>query len=147
MASRSTRNICNPLIRQGLDLCRLYRHAAKAVREPGLRAVLDEDAQALAAVVCEWQDVVMRSGGEPLRQGSWRAALRCRLVDGMSRLETRRDYAWILALTRDEAGLLQRCERAIAQLPAEAARPLQQQLPRLRGIDLDMHSLAGSLRL
>lgn len=146
MAPRSTHRICNPLIRRGLDLCRLYRYAARAVSEPGLRAVLDEDAQALAALVGEWQSVVASRGGEPPRQGSWRVPLRCRLLDGMARIETRRDYTWILALTRDEAGLLQRCEQAIAALPPDVARQLQQQLPRLRGIDLDMHSLVGSLR-
>ena len=44
MASRDIRTTCNQLIRRGIDLCRLYRHAALAVGEPGLRAVLGEEA-------------------------------------------------------------------------------------------------------
>jgi len=143
VASSVIRTTCNQLIRRGIDLCRLYRHAALAVSEPGLRAVLDEDAQALAAMVVELQHEVTLAGGVPRMHGSWRAALRCRLVDGMARTAARRDSAWIHALAQDESGLLRAFERAIAGLPEDSAKVLRRQLPRLRGIHLDMHSLAG----
>ena len=143
VASSVTRTTCNQLIRRGIDLCRLYRHAALAVGEPGLRAVLDEDAQALAALVADLQHEVERAGGAPRMHGSWRAALRLRLVEGMARTAARRDNAWIYALAQDEAGLLRAFERAIAGLPEDSAMALRRQLPRLRGIHLDMHSLAG----
>ena len=58
VASSAIRTTCNQLIRRGIDLCRLYRHAALVVNEPGLRAVLDEDAQALAALVADLQHEV-----------------------------------------------------------------------------------------
>lgn len=144
MASSVTLTICNQLIRRGIDLCRLYRHAALAVGEPGLRAVLEEDAQALAALVADLQYDVELGGGVPRTHGSWRAALRCRLVDGMAHAAARRDNAWIHALVQDESGLLHAFERAIAALPEDSAKVLRRQLPRLRGIHLDMHSLAGT---
>lgn len=138
------RTTCNQLIRRGIDLCRLYRRAAQAAGEPGLRAVLDEDAQALAAVVVELQHEVERSGGTPRTNGSWRAALRVRLVETMAHAAARRDVVWIRALAQDEAALLRAFERAIAELPEESARNLRRQLPRLRGIHLDMHNLGGA---
>lgn len=144
MASRDIRTTCNQLIRRGIDLCRLYRHAALAVGEPGLRAVLGEEAQALAVLVGELQREVARAGGEPRTHGSWQAALRRCLVEGMARAAARRDSTWIRALVQDEAALLHAYERAIARLPGESAQGLRRQLPRLRGIHLDMHSLAGA---
>jgi hypothetical protein len=42
--------------------------------------------------------------------------------------------------------LLHAFEQAIAEAPAESALALRRQLPRLHGIHLDMHSLAGSAR-
>jgi uncharacterized protein (TIGR02284 family) len=143
VASSAIRTTCNQLIRRGIDLCRLYRHAALVVNEPGLRAVLDEDAQALAALVADLQHEVERTGGVPRTHGSWRAALRRQLVEGMARTATRRDNTWIHALAQDESSLLRAFERAIAGLPEDWAGILRRQLPRLRGIHLDMHSLAG----
>lgn len=144
LAMNDTRTICNQLIRRGIDLCRLYRQAAQAVNEPGLRAVLAEDAQALASVVIELQHEVARAGKEPRTHGSWRAALRCRLVESMARAGARRDNTWIRALAQDESALLRAFERAITDLPEESAQGLRRQLPRLRGIHLDMHNLAGA---
>ena len=139
-----TLTTCNQLIRRGIDLCHLYRHAALAVSEPGLRAVLGEEAQALATLVAELQHEVKLAGGEPRVHGSWRAALRCRMVDGMARTAARRDNTWIHALAQDESALLRAFEHAIARLPWESAQALRRQLPRLRGIHLDMHSLGGA---
>lgn len=143
VVSSVTHTTCNQLIRRGIDLCRMYRRAALAVGEPGLRAVLDEDAQALAALVADLQHAVELAGGVPRTHGSWRAALRGRLVEGMARTAARRDNTWIHALAQDEASLLRAFERAIAELPEASAKVLRRQLPRLRGIHLDMHSLAG----
>lgn len=144
MASSLIHTTCNLLIRRAIDLGRLYRHAARAAGEPGLRAVLDEDAQSLAVLVAELQHEVELAGGKPCTHGSWRAALRCRMVDGMARAATRRDHTWIHALAQDEAALLHAFEHAIARLPAESVRSLRGQLPRLRGIHLDMHDLGGA---
>jgi uncharacterized protein (TIGR02284 family) len=144
VVSRVTRITCNQLIRRGIDLCHLYRHAALAVSEPGLRAVLGEEAQTLAALVADLQHEVALAGSEPRTRGSWRAALRCRMVDGMAHAAARRDSTWIRALVQGEEALLRAFEQAIASLPEESAQGLRRQLPRLRGIHLDMHSLAGT---
>lgn len=144
VATSVTRSTCNQLIRRSIDLCRLYRRAAQAVGEPGLRAVLEEDAQTFAELVADLQHEVRQAGGEPRTHGSWRATLRCRFVEGMAHAAARRDNAWIHALAQDEAGLLHAFEQAAAGLPEPSAQLLRRQLPRLRGIHLDMHSLAGS---
>ena len=62
------------------------------------------------------------------------------------RTAARRDHAWIHALAHGERALLQRFEQAIATAPAESTLVLRRQLPRLHGIHLDMHSLAGTAR-
>lgn len=144
MATNPAHTTCNQLIRRCIDLHRMYRHAALAVNEPGLRAVLGEDAQALASVVAELQHEMTQAGGDTRRRGSWRAALRCRLVESTARATARHDSAWIHALAQDEGALLRAFERAIAELPEDAASGLRRQLPRLRGIHMDMHSLAGA---
>ena len=59
---------------------------------------------------------------------------------------TRPESAWIRALAHHETALLRAFEQAIAAAPANSALALRRQLPRLRGIHLDMHSLAGSAR-
>ncbi|BFI94844.1 MAG: hypothetical protein RSP_03540 [Rhodanobacter sp.] len=144
MVTKSVHNTRNRLIRRCIDLCRLYRYAAQAVNELGLRAVLGEDAQALASVAAELQRDAERAGDQVRSRGSWRAALRCRLVGSTARASARHDQAWIQALAQDESALLRAFEKAIADLPEEAARSLHKQLPRLRSIHLDMHSLAGA---
>ena len=144
MVTRTTHSVCNRLIGRGIDLCGLYRRAALAAGEPGLRALLDEDAVALAALVDELQHGVKLIGGAPRRHGHWRASLHARLVERLARLAARPDHTWIHALEHDERALLHAFEHAIASLPADATPMLSRQLPRLRGIHLDMHSLAGA---
>jgi len=136
---------CNALIRHSIDLCRLYRHAATAC-EPGLRMVLNDNAHTLDLLVADLQAQLRDRGARPCRHGSWRGAVRRHLAGWLMRAAARRDSAWIRLLAHDESGLLRRFEQAIAAGPAESALVLRRQLPRLRGIHLDMHSLGGTAR-
>jgi uncharacterized protein (TIGR02284 family) len=135
----------NTLIRRSIDLRRLYRHAAASC-EPGLRMVLGENAQTLDLLIADLQAQLRACGGKPYEHGSWRGAARRYAAGWLVHTAARRDSAWIRALGHHESALLQAFEQAIAALPAESALVLRRQLPRLRGIHLDMGSLAGSAR-
>ncbi|AGG90530.1 DUF2383 domain-containing protein [Rhodanobacter denitrificans] len=136
---------CNALIRRSIDLRQLYRHAATAC-EPGLRMVLNDNVHTLDLLIADLQAQLRDRGGRPCRHGSWRGTVRRHLAGWLVRTAARRDSAWIHVLAHDESGLLNRFEQAIAAAPAEAVLVLRRQLPRLRGIHLDMHSLGGTAR-
>ncbi|MDE1894053.1 MAG: hypothetical protein KGJ96_09180 [Xanthomonadaceae bacterium] len=136
---------CNALIRRSIDLGQLYRHAA-AASEPGMRLVLNDNAQTLDLLIADLQAQLRAAGGKPHGGGSWRGAVQCRLAAWLLRLAARPEGAWLRLLAHRESALLHRFERAIAALPTETARGLMRQLPRLHGIHMDMHSLAGPAR-
>ncbi len=134
---------CNALLRRSIDLRRLYRHAAAAC-EPGLRVVLNENVQALDLLIADLQAQGRAGGGTPSRHGSWRGTARRHLAGWLAQAGTRRERVWIRALAHHESALLQAFEQAIASEPPASVQTLQRQLPRLRGIHLDMHSLTGA---
>lgn len=136
---------CDALIRRSIDLRRLYRRAAAAC-EPGLRVVLNENAQTLDLLIADLQAQRRAGNGAPGRRGSWRGAARRHLTGWLAHAGAPRGNAWIHVLAHDESALLHAFEQAIAAAPAESAPALRQQLPRLRGIHLDMHSLTGAAR-
>jgi uncharacterized protein (TIGR02284 family) len=156
MAHRSTRpeaamprhlpvSTCNALIRRSIDLCRLYRHAAAAC-EPGLRMVLSDNVHTLGLLIADLQAQLRAGGARPCEHGSWHGAVHRHLAGWLMRTAAHRDNAWIRVLAHGESALLQRFEQAIAAAPADSALVLRRQLPRLRGIHLDMHSLSGTAR-
>jgi hypothetical protein len=108
--------------------------------------VLNENAQTLDLLIVDLQALSRVSGGKPIEHGSWRGAAREHLAGLLIHAGTRRDNAWIRALAHHESALLRAFEQAIAAAPAESALALRRQLPRLHGIHLDMHSLAGTPR-
>jgi uncharacterized protein (TIGR02284 family) len=136
---------CYALIRRSIDLRRLYRHAAKAC-EPGLRMVLNDNVHTLDLLIADLQAQLHASGDRTCVRGSWRGTVHRHLAGWLVRTAARRDSAWIRVLAHGESALLHRFEQAIAAAPAESAPALRRQLPRLRGIHLDMHSLAGTAR-
>lgn len=134
---------CNTLIRRSIDLRALYRDAAAQASEPGLRAVLGENAAALDALVADLQAQVLDAGGEPAVRGRLGGGMHRYWVEWLLPDGARRDQAWIRYLANCEVDLLHAFERGIGQASGDAARALRKQLPRLQGIHLDMHSLAG----
>lgn len=136
---------CNVLIRRSIDLGQLYR-AAAAASEPGMRMVLNDNAQTLDILIADLQAQVQAAGGKSRVHGSWRGAARRKLGACMARFASRREGAWLRLLAHYESELLHGFERTIATLPIESSRGLVRQLPRLHGIHMDMHSLAGSTR-
>ena len=150
MALFAPPSIYEPLIRHSVDLCRLYRRAATAAREPGLRIVLNENAQTLMLVVADLQAQQHGAGArDPAarQRGTWRGTLRAQWAARLPHSASRTDNDWIRTLARHEVRLLHLFERAtIATAPADVALVLRRQLPRLHGIHLDMHGLGGAAR-
>lgn len=136
---------CNALIRRSIDLQLLYRHAA-ARCEPGLRMVLGENVNTLELLITDLQAQLRASGCVPCEHGSWRGVVQRHVSGWLVRTDARHDGAWIHVLSPHESALLHAFEQAIAGMPAESALVLRRQLPRLHGIHLDMHSLAGGAR-
>jgi len=140
--SLTIQHLCNDLIRRSIELRALYRHAASRVSEPGLRTVLDEEAQSLSLVIDELQMQIRSHEGTPATRRRMFGAVRHRF----NALMPRNDDAWIRLLARHERMLLRSFERAIARLePGDMTSELHRQLPRLHSIDLDMHSLAKAV--
>lgn len=136
---------CHALTRRSIDLRQLYRHAAKAC-EPGLRMVLNDNVRTLDLLIADLQAQSRAGGGRACVRGSWCGVAHRHLAGWLVRSASRRDQAWLRVLAHGESGLLHRFERAIAIAPPALALVLRRQLPRLLGIHLDMHSLAGTAR-
>jgi hypothetical protein len=134
---------CHALTRRSIDLRQLYRHAARGC-EPGVRVVLNDNVQTLDLLIAGLQAQLRAEGCRPCRSGSWRGVVHRHLVGWLLQVATRRDGAWIRVLRHDESVLLHEFEQVIATAPAATAPALRQQLPRLHGIHLDMHSLAST---
>lgn len=130
-----------PLLRCSVELLWLYRRAA-AKCEPGLRLVLEENAQTLAALIADlraawpasgscWKQVPAILGGIVRRQA----------IIGLLHVSGDRDGAWLALLARREAALLRAFEHAAQTAPPATAYLLGCQLQRLRALYRDMHCL------
>ena len=143
MSSTLPQNTYNTLIQRSIDLLQLYRQAASSC-EPGLKVVLDENAQTLDAMISDLQAQLCASGGTPRCRGTRRGALRRWVASSLTRVASHRDVAWIRELSDGESSLLRAFEKVVAELPPESALALRRQLPRLNNIHLDMDNLAGT---
>jgi uncharacterized protein (TIGR02284 family) len=136
----------NALIRRSIDLQRLCKQAAQQAAEPGLRAILQENAASLEMLILDLQMQLTSMGGHPATHGRWSAPLRRRMATWWVRSAPRRDNQWIHTLARSESALLQAFEEGMRLAPAETALYLRRLLPRMNNVHLDMHSLARAAR-
>lgn len=143
MSSVLPQSTYNTLIQRSIDLLQMYRIAAASC-EPGLKVVLDENAQTLDAMIVDLQTQLRAGGGKPRRAGTLRGAMRRHIAGSLTRIASHRDVAWIRELSDSESSLLRAFERVVAELPPESALALRRQLPRLNSIHLDMGNLAGT---
>ena len=134
------------LIRRSLQLQRLCERAANRVIEPGLKAVLEENAQSLRRLVVELQLQLTELRGTPAARERWGEWLALSEAMRARRDATRGDVEWIRLLARYEAVLLRTLEDGISHASPEAAFSLRQLLPRLRSVHSDMHGLAQAAR-
>lgn len=145
VARRPSPTAGHALIRHSADLRRLYQRAAAAC-EPGLRVVLNENLQTLDVLIADLLSDVLTDGTGLVGRGSWRGAARRQAMEWMLRTAVQRDDAWMRVLANRETALLREFEREIARAPADLARVLRRQLPRLYGIHSDMDTLVGTAR-
>lgn len=143
--SLASQPLFNALIRRSVDVQRLCKQAAQQVAEPGLRAVLQENAATLELLILDLQMQMAAQGGRPATGGRWHGALQRRTAAWWVRSAPARDNQWIRVLSRREALLLQSFEQAIALAPTATALALRRVLPRLHAVHLDMHTLADAL--
>jgi hypothetical protein len=130
------------LLLQSIDLQSLYQRASRE-SEPGMRTVLEENLYTLDLLVVELRQHCNTGHATGVR-GTWRGSLHGHVTTWLTRCASHRDLAWIRVLAYRESALLQAFQASIASLPSEQVSLLQRQLPRLHGIHLDMHHLAGS---
>ncbi|MEO9079494.1 MAG: hypothetical protein ABI268_09290 [Rhodanobacter sp.] len=130
------------LIRRCIDLRRLYLHAANAC-EPGLRMVLKDNVQTMDLLIGDLQAQCFVGADRSRDHGSWGGAARAQLARWLMSAAPRHNVAWLQTLTNHESALLGLFEQTIARLPADSARAMCRQLPRLHGIHQDMHNLVG----
>jgi hypothetical protein len=142
--SPASQHAWRTLIRRSLRLRTAYRRAAAVVDEPGLRSVLEENAQRLDQLIAEWR-AQCRVPGEAVPRQRWLGVVRRRVDAWRWRALPRSDVLWIRLLARDETALLHSFELALAQAPAETAPLLYRQWPRLDAIHRDMRSLAQAV--
>jgi uncharacterized protein (TIGR02284 family) len=115
------------------------------VREPGLRTILEENAHSLSQLIDEMQAQMRLAKGEPATAEHSLDAARRSLSLSITRAITHGDDAWIRRLSRYEARMCRCFDRALESAPAEMIAVLHRQVPRLRAIHLDMHSLAKAI--
>lgn len=132
----------NALIQRSIDLRQLYRQAASTA-EPGLRFVLNENAQTLDVMISDMQSQLRASGGVPRKNGTLWASTR-RYFGSMTKAIAPWDPVWIRELADKETALLHAFEKLVKKLPPELALTLRRQLPRLNSIHRDMDNLAGN---
>jgi hypothetical protein len=128
------------LILRCSQLQHLCARAAWQANEPGLRALLDENAQSLDRVVADLRLQRLELGGAPRRR-NWLIALETRLLARAMRGVPGDDQRWLRLLARREAHLLHLLEQGILLAPPDAALSLRRLMPRMRGVHLDMHGL------
>jgi len=143
--SRVPARLASKLIRRSIELRSMYGLAASQVGEPGLRTVLQENAVTLDQVVSEL--LAQHQASTHSGKHSPPVSVSHSFAQWWATHAAHHgDNAWIRQLARREAAFLVAFEQAIVACDGELELVLRRQMPRLRGIDLDMHSLAKAAR-
>lgn len=139
---RSSIRVVNGLIRRVIADRDLYQQAARGVREPGLKAILDESAEALASIAAELQGEVAATGGKAAQAGSAMNGVRRTMMEASVKLSSNPDVTYIRTLEHMERRLLD----AFLKLEASSSdRALVgRHIARLRLLHLDMANLGGA---
>ncbi|TCV92045.1 uncharacterized protein (TIGR02284 family) [Luteibacter rhizovicinus] len=137
---RSSVRAFNSLIRRVIADRDLYRQAARGVREPGLRVILDESADALSTIAADLQGEVDSAGGRAARAaGVGVNGMRGTMMEASVRLSSDPDMSYVRSLEHMERRLL----HAFVKLEGSSAdRALvTRHIARLRLLHLDMTSM------
>lgn len=139
---RTSIRVVNGLIRRVIADRDLYRQAARSVREPGLRAILEESADSLTAIAGDLQGQVSATGGKPAVAGGPMSGVRRTMMEASVKLSHDPDVTWIRTLEQMEQRLLGAFLRLEATSGDRAA--VGRHIARLRLLHLDMSNLGGA---
>lgn len=139
---RSAVRVVNGLIRRVIADRDLYQHAAQGVREPGLRAILEESAASLTTIAAELQREVSATGGRAATAGSAFSGVRRTMMDASVKLSHDPDVTYIRTLEQMERRLLEAFLKLEATSKDRAT--VGRHIARLRLLHLDMIHLGGA---
>jgi uncharacterized protein (TIGR02284 family) len=139
---RTSIRVVNGLIRRVIADRDLYRQASRSVREPGLRAILEESADSLTAIAGDLQGQVSATGGKPALAGGPMSGVRRTMMEASVKLSHDPDVTWIRTLEHMEQRLLEAFLRLEASSGDRAA--VGRHIARLRLLHLDMTNLGGA---
>ncbi|MGE7138866.1 PA2169 family four-helix-bundle protein [Luteibacter sp. NPDC031894] len=141
MESTSTR-VVNGLIKRVIADRDLYLQAARGVREPGLKVILEESADALTAIAHELQAQVSATGGRPATAGGAMSGVRRTMMEASVKLSHDPDVTYIRTLEQMERRLLDAFLRLEATSGDRAM--VGRHIARLRLLHLDMTNLGSA---
>lgn len=140
---RSAVRVVNGLIRRVIADRDLYLQAARAVREPGLAAILNESAASLTAIANDLQAEVSATGGRAATAGRAFSGMRRTMMEASARLSHDPDVTYIRTLEQMERRLLDAFLKLEASSRDRAA--VGRHIARLRLLHLDMVQLGGAV--
>ena len=141
MESTSNR-VVNGLIKRVIADRDLYSQAARGVREPGLKVILEESADSLTAIAHELQGQVSATGGRPATAGGAMSGVRRTMMDASAKLSHDPDVTYIRTLEQMERRLLDAFLRLEATSGDRAM--VGRHIARLRLLHLDMTNLGSA---
>ncbi|SFW74793.1 PA2169 family four-helix-bundle protein [Luteibacter sp. UNCMF366Tsu5.1] len=139
---RTSTRVVNGLIRRVIADRDLYLQAARGVREPGLKAILDESADALTAIAKELQGQVSAAGMRPATAGGPMSGVRRTIMEASVKLSHDPDVTYIRTLEQMERRLLDAFLRLESTSGDRAM--VGRHIARLRLLHLDMTNLGSA---
>lgn len=139
---RSAVRLVNGLIRRVIADRDLYLHAAAGVREPGLKAILEESADSLTGIAAELQREVNAGGGRAATAAGPFTGMRRTMMDASVKLSHNPDVTYIRTLEHMERRLLDAFLRLEASSKDRAT--VGRHIARLRLLHLDMIHMGGA---
>lgn len=139
---RNSTRVVNGLIRRVIADRDLYRQAARGVREPGLKTILEESAASLSAIATDLQDEVSSAGVRPATAGGPMSGVRRTMMEASVKLSHDPDVTYIRTLEQMERRLLDAFLRLEASSGDRAM--VGRHIARLRLLHLDMTNLGSA---
>ena len=139
---RTSTRVVNGLIRRVIADRDLYRQAARGVREPGLKAILEESAASLTAIAGDLQGEVSATGARPATAGGPMSGVRRTMMEASVKLSHDPDVTYIRTLEQMERRLLEAFLRLESTSGDRAM--VGRHIARLRLLHLDMANLGSA---
>jgi uncharacterized protein (TIGR02284 family) len=148
MAERTPRAVLNDLIGTCRDAARGFQHAAELVRDPSLKKLLIELADARQSLASQLEPHAQRLGGDAASKGTAAAAVHRRWMDIKSALTSHDDQAVMTEVRRGDGVTLRLFAEALAEmLPASVRDTIEHQDIRVRADHLRIERAMSGARV